>query len=64
MISDYGHGLLEVSKEAMAKLLFKEIHVLVIDEIGKNIMARARSQCHRPLCAGLHGENGSRAEDP
>jgi hypothetical protein len=29
--------LLEVSKEAMAKLLFKEIHVLVIDEIGKNI---------------------------
>ncbi|MGI6557682.1 MAG: lactate racemase domain-containing protein [Limnochordia bacterium] len=29
--------LLKVSKEAMAKLLFQEIHVLLIDEIGKNI---------------------------
>lgn len=29
--------LLQVSKEAMARLLFKEIHVLLIDEIGKNI---------------------------
>lgn len=29
--------LLEVSKHAMARILFEQIHVLIIDEIGKNI---------------------------